>query len=130
MSKEAPRIGAITWADLTVPNATEVREFYHHVVGYDVVDLDMGGYSDYCMNVPGTETTVAGVCHARGPNADLPPVWLIYITVADLAESVAKVTALGGKVIREPKSMGEWGSMAVIEDPAGAVAALIEPPKG
>ena len=28
MSKEAPRIGAITWADLTVPNATEVREFY------------------------------------------------------------------------------------------------------
>lgn len=129
MSDESPRIGAITWADLTVPDAERVRDFYRDVVGYASVDFDMGGYSDYGMNVPGTDTTVAGICHARGANADLPPVWLVYITVADLAASVEKVARLGGRVLRAPKSMGEWGSMAVIEDPAGAVAALIEPPR-
>ena len=30
-------------------------------------------------------TGVAGVCHARGANANIPPVWLVYFTVADLA---------------------------------------------
>lgn len=129
MADEEPRIGAMTWADLTVANAGDVQNFYREVVGYDVVDLDMGGYSDYCLNVPGTETTVAGVCHARGVNADLPPVWLVYITVANLEASVAKVTELGGKILRAPKSMGSYGAMAVIEDPGGAIAALFEPAK-
>lgn len=130
MADETPRIGAITWTDLTVPNAGAVRDFYRDVVGYDVVDVDMGGYSDYCMNVPGTETTVSGICHAQGINADLPPVWLVYITVANLTESLAKVTAGGGKILRGPTSMGAPGSMAVIEDPAGAVSALFGPLNG
>ena len=127
MSDEPPRIGAIGWVDLTVPDAGAVKDFYREVVGFDVVDLDMGGYSDYCLNVPDSDTTVAGVCPARGPNTGVPPVWLVYITVADLAESLAKVTQLGGKVLREPKTMGSYGSMAIIEDPAGAIAALFEP---
>lgn len=127
MANEKPRVGAMSWADLTVPNADEVRDFYRDVVGYDVVDVDMGGYSDYCMNVPGTETTVAGVCHARGVNSDLPPVWLLYITVANLSESLEKVTALGGKILREAKAMGGADSMAVVEDPAGAIVALYGP---
>ena len=28
------------------------------------------------------EDAIAGVCHARGSNADLPGGWLIYVTVA------------------------------------------------
>ena len=36
------------------------------------------------MIPPGAAQPVSGICHARGSNADLPPVWLIYITVADL----------------------------------------------
>jgi predicted enzyme related to lactoylglutathione lyase len=30
----APAIGQIGWVDLTVPNATTVRDFYQHVTGW------------------------------------------------------------------------------------------------
>jgi predicted enzyme related to lactoylglutathione lyase len=69
----------------------------------------------------------ATVCHARGSNAGLPPVWLIYITVASLEESLRRCEASGGKVRIPPHSFGSQGRYAVIEDPAGAVAALFEP---
>lgn len=120
-------IGAISWVDLTVPDADGLRDFYRDVVGWEPVGLDMGGYDDYCMNVSGTKETVAGICHARGSNAALPPQWLIYINVADLDASLATVQARGGAVLTPVRTMPGHGKYAVIRDPAGAVAALFEP---
>jgi len=96
------------------------------VVGWKPVGVDMGEYQDFCMNEPGSGKTVAGVCHARGINADLPAQWLIYITVADLDASIASCRSLGGEVIAGPKSMGDSARFCVIRDPAGAVAALYQ----
>ena len=43
-----------------------------------------GRYSDY--NLLGDDgSPAAGVCHARGVNLGLPPVWMIYLPVGDLA---------------------------------------------
>ncbi len=125
MPKKKPAVGAITWFDLTVKNAPKVRAFYEKVVGWKSAGLDLGGYEDFCMNTPADEKTVAGICHARGDNAALPPQWLIYITVADLDASVKQCRKLGGKVISGPRAMS-GGRVAVIRDPAGAVAALFE----
>ena len=61
-------------------------------------------------------------------NADIPPHWLIYITVADVEESVRNCVELGGSVIRPPGDMG-GAKVAIIRDPAGAVCALYEPAK-
>jgi predicted enzyme related to lactoylglutathione lyase len=122
-----PAVGSISWFDLTVADATSVRDFYKAVVGWTTSDVAMGEYADYCMH-PLAEGAgpVAGVCHARGENADLPPVWMLYITVADLDASVAECASRGGTVVRPPKSIGSYGRMAVIRDPAGAVCALFE----
>ncbi len=89
----------------------------------------MEGYADYCMLPPGSDQPATGICHARGPNADLPPSWMIYITVGDVARSVEACRAAGGTVVREPREMGgAW--FAVIRDPAGAVCALHQPAPG
>jgi predicted enzyme related to lactoylglutathione lyase len=74
----------------------------------------MGCYQDFCLHPPGEPQPVAGICHARGHIVDLPPVWLVYITVDDLDQS-----------IRRPN-----GRFCVVEDPAGAVCALFQPAKG
>jgi hypothetical protein len=87
----------------------------------------MGDYSDFTMLAPADDAPTAGVCHARGGNADLPPQWLIYITVDDLDASLAQCSERGGEVIAGPKGMGSAGRYAVIRDPAGAAAALFEP---
>lgn len=121
-------IGSIGWVDLTVPEGEAIRGFYERVVGWKSQPIDMEGYSDYCMIPPGADRPAAGICHARGVNADIPPQWLVYITVNDVAASVQSCRTLGGTVIREPREMG--GAMvAVIRDPAGAVCALVEAPK-
>ena len=122
-------IGAVCWTDLTVPDAEHVADFYRHVVGWTSTPFEMGGYRDHCMNVPGTGQTVAGICHARGVNADLPPQWLIYIVVADVDASAAACLRLGGKVLAGPRELAGQGRFCVIRDPAGAVAALIAPKK-
>jgi hypothetical protein len=65
-----------------------------------------------------------GICHAKDSNANIPPQWMIYITVEDIDHSVARCLELGGKVIDGPRQMGH-SRFCVIQDPAGAVAALI-----
>jgi len=119
-----PQIGAIGWMDLTVKSATKVRDFYK-AAGWKTTTVDIRGYADFCMNQPADGKTVAGVCHARGENTNLPPQWLIYINVANLKRSLAACRRRGGKIVCPIRDTGS-GKMAVIRDPAGAVAALFE----
>ena len=120
-----PAVGSIGWCDLTVPGADTLRDFYRDVVGWTATEHDMGGYADYVMSRPADGTGTTGVCWARGANAGLPPVWLVYFVVASLDESLARVRERGGTVLREPTSAG-GGRFAVVRDPAGAVCALYE----
>ena len=120
-----PAVGSITWRDLTVDDAPGVRNFYERVVGWESKPHPMGDYDDYEMTIPGTGETVTGICHARGPNAALPPQWMIYITVQSVEESAKQCIDLGGEVLDGPRLMGK-SPFCVIRDPAGAVAGLIE----
>ncbi len=124
MSESTPSVGLISWFDLTVENAQEVRDFYEKVVGWSSSPVEMGGYNDFNMLTPDGET-VAGVCHARGENATMPPQWMMYVNVADLDASIAACEESGGAVICAPRRVG-GGRCAVIKDPAGACLALYE----
>lgn len=126
MTEESkPRVGSISWFDLNIKDASGIRDFYREVVGWGVEARSMGEYDDYCMTQPGSGETVAGVCHARGPNSKLPPQWIIYITVENVDKSIERCKALGGKVIDGPRMYGDK-QFCVIQDPAGAVAALVQ----
>lgn len=121
---QGPTHGSIVWTDLTVADASRVRDFYSAVVGWRAEPVSMGDYSDFSMVPAGGKDPVAGVCHARGPNASLPAHWLVYISVPNLDASIKRCVELGGKVVDGPRSMGEK-KFCVIQDPAGAVAGLI-----
>jgi uncharacterized protein len=126
----ADRIGRIAWLDLTVPNAAATRDFYVQVVGWSVEDVEMKDgderYSDYTMmrqdGAPG-----AGVCHARGVNADLPPVWMLYLPVDDLDESLRRAEAEGGEVIKVFRRPDGRAVYAAVRDPVGVAFALVPP---
>lgn len=120
------KVGKIGWIDMTVGDASGLRDFYREVVGWKVEDTSMGDYSDYTMMSPADGEAIAGICHARGSNAELPGGWLIYITVSDVAASAATCVANGGKLIVEPRGLA-GGLFCVIEDPGGAAAALFQP---
>lgn len=120
-----PAYGSIGWIDLTVADAPRLRDFYEKVAGWQAQPVKMTGYDDFSMTNESGEG-VAGVCHARGANATLPPVWMIYIVVENLDLALENCRNLGGEVLTPVRTAG-GSRYAVIKDPAGACCALWEP---
>lgn len=128
VSDTAASVGCIAWLDLTVTDASTTRDFYQAVVGWSVEDAAMedagGSYADYAM-VAGDGNAAAGVCHARGANVGLPPIWMLYLPVGDLAESLRRVTDEGGEVIKTTAGKDGEVVCAFVRDPVGACLALV-----
>lgn len=128
MSEQPYAVGAIISADITIPNAGEVREFYQQVVGWSAEEVPMedevGAYADYIMKDQ-AGNPVTGVCHRRGTNSDLPPQWILYVNVANPEESIRKCVQLGGRVLKEQRDEAGTLFYALVQDPAGAAIALM-----
>lgn len=135
MSEQAKKkysVGTIVSADLTVPNATELKDFYAQVIGWIPEELRMGkdpNYVDYVMK-DSEGNWVGGVCHARGVNMSIPPQWIVYINVADIKDSVEKCKKLGGKVIKEAFDNNGNYMYAMLQDPMGAILAVTHEANG
>lgn len=124
----ASRVGCISWLDLTVSDASATRDFYRQVIGWSVQDVQVENagerYTDYTM-CGDDGKPAAGVCHARGVNEGLPPIWMIYLPVGDLVESLRRVREGGGKVIKATPGTDGEHAYAVVQDPVGACLALV-----
>ncbi len=125
----AVRAGHISWVALTVSDASATRDFYRQVVGWSVQDVEMEDaserYVDY--NMFGDDgNPSAGICHTRGVNLGLPPTWMIYLPVDDLAESVRRVREEGGKIIKATRGNDGEYACAVVQDLVGAHLALVQ----
>lgn len=118
--------GSMPWRDITVDDAAGLRDFYASVTGWTWRGESMGDYEDYSMIPAGGTDPVAGICHRRGSNGNLPAQWLVYIVVPDLEAALTEVRARGGQVLDGPRAMGP-SQFACIQDPAGAVCALFQP---
>ncbi|MDP2304886.1 MAG: VOC family protein [Pseudomonadota bacterium] len=116
----ASGVGAITWDELLTDDDA-VRGFYAKVLGYVVGVADMGPLG------AGWALKGGGVPRAsilRSPLA-APPFWMPYVSVADLPGAVAKVCAAEGRVLLGAVEIDGVGSVAVVEDPTGAVFGLL-----
>ena len=105
------------WIDLATGDAAGSRDFYSKLFGWKVeVDPDpqFGGYG--MARISGKD--VAGI----GPKQmdEAPTAWTVYIASADAADTAKKAKASGGKVIMEPMTVGDSGTMAILQDPSGA----------
>ena len=119
------KIGSIGWTDLTVENASAIRDFYKDIVGFSSAPVSMGDYDDFNMLSPTDGQPQVGVCHARGANKEIPPVWVVYFMIEDMDASIKALGDKGGTVIVGPKVMGK-DRYAIIKDPAGAYCGLYE----
>ena len=123
------RAGSICWLDLTVSDAASAQDFYRQVLACPVeelrVDQASEPYFDYNL-IREDGQSAAGLCHARGTHADLPPLWMIYLPVGDLEESVRRVWSGGGKVHQISRRPDGALESAVIQDPVGVWLALVQ----
>lgn len=116
---QAKPAGMPTWIDLMAPDADAARSFYQKVFGweYDIGGAEYGGYTTARLG----QRMVAGL---MGPQPEAPPMpaaWSLYFATDDIDADVARATELGAKVLSPVMAVGEFGSMAVCEDPTGAM---------
>jgi predicted enzyme related to lactoylglutathione lyase len=119
--------GRFIWYELMTPDIEAAKRFYGEVVGWTARAMPMEGGAYTMFEVDGAG--VGGVMpltdefKAQG----VPPNWSGYICVDDCDAAAEKATALGGAVMRAPSDIPGIGRFAVINDPHGAVTAIMKP---
>lgn len=110
------------WLDLWTDDVARATTFYRAVVGYEVHPVQLDGLRSGAHLVSGSYAR-AGVMQKNDPRAT--SVWLPYVRVADAKLAADKARAAGGKVLREPVSVGR-AVAAVIADPTGAPVGIVQ----
>ena len=107
--------------ELQTRDLARSKEFYSKLFDWKLIDEPMAGGGTYTMIDVG-EGTGGGMF--ANPDPAVPPAWLAYVAVDDIAASTNKARELGATVVREVTEVGEYGWFSVIVDPAGAAIAL------
>ena len=84
-------------------------------------------HGDYTMIAAGDHTI--GAYRPTPEGAPPHAHWLSYLQVESAANTLAKITAAGGKQLKAPTAMGDVGTWAVAADPFGGPFALWQPAK-
>ena len=125
-AKQAPdkTPGVISWNELISRDGSGSTSFYTQLFGWQVETMDMGEGLTYNVFNAG-ERPVGGMLPMPPEAGQMPTMWMSYITVENLEESVAKAQSLGARVLKDVTRL-PMGSFAVISDPQGATVGLWE----
>ena len=110
--------GTPTWNDLMTPDIDAARKFYHEVFGweYDIGNPEFGGYTTARLG----KRMTAGMMGNQPGTPPTPAAWSLYFAADNAEADAARAVKLGAKVLYPAMTVGEFGSMAMCEDPAGA----------
>jgi uncharacterized protein len=117
--------GRFVWHELMTTDTAAAEKFYKQVIGWGTMS-NMPGMMDYIMWTAG-ETPIGGLMPMSPDAAKMgaPPNWLAYIEVPDADASLAQAQKLGGRVLVPAMSVDQVGRFGVLQDPQGAVIAVI-----
>jgi predicted enzyme related to lactoylglutathione lyase len=108
--------GRFVWYDIASADPQKSIAFYTHVIGWGT-QISTQSDIPYTMLTAG-EVPVAGTFPMREGMGGGPR-WFAYIATDDMSRTLARARELGGQVGREPQSVGEAGSFAMLTDPKG-----------
>ncbi|MGP3984880.1 VOC family protein [Streptomyces sp. KR80] len=116
--------GAMVWNELNTTDRGTAMPFYSRALGIETSPME-GAEGYFALTVNGR--TVGGMQDMpEGVPPGTPSHWMVYFAVDDTDAAVAKLTSLGGTVLKPAFDMMA-GRMAVVQDPQGAPFALITP---
>jgi len=116
---QAKPAGTPTWTDLMTPDIDASRAFYQAVFGweYDIGNPEFGGYT----TARAGQYATAGMMGAQPDAPPMPAAWSLYFATDNIDADVARAVELGAKLLYPAMTVGDFGSMATLEDPTGAM---------
>jgi len=117
--------GEWIWSSLITRDPDSDAAFYQTLFDYEVFDIPADeGNQHLMLAADNFARASANTLPANRPGAH--PHWLNYVRVDDAVKMTAKVVALGGRVLVEPRVDRHGGQVAVVADPLGAPFGLLE----
>ncbi len=119
--------GEWIWSSLITSDPDTDAAFYQTIFDYEVFELPADDGAQHLMLASDNYARAsANTLPANRPN--IHPHWLNFVRVEDAVKMTAKLVALGGRVLVEPRVDRDGGKVAVVADPLGAPFGLLEWP--
>ncbi|MCW2994504.1 MAG: Glyoxalase/bleomycin resistance protein/dioxygenase [Conexibacter sp.] len=113
--------GAWAWSDLQTTDPEGAAPFYAALLGWEIAEVPGSGGLYRSVSLAGR--SIGGIMRAQRPIAQ--PYWAVYLGVADVEETLARIAAEGGRTLVEPMPVPS-GRFAVAMDPQGAAFGLVD----
>ena len=118
--------GSFCWNELYTRDVPAAQDFYRKAFGWEIETTELpGDGGEYTLFKVDGRTVAGGMDMSSFLPQSIPPHWLVYFTVENTDDTIAKVKELGGTILAGPNPT-PMGPMAVIEDPVGAAFAVIQ----
>ncbi|QKW07170.1 VOC family protein [Streptomyces sp. NA04227] len=113
--------GVPCWVDAMLPDLEAGKRFYGELFQWTFdggAEREHGFYTQAYRD----GRNVAALAPKR--DGRMPTVWTVYFATPDAVALCRRIRGAGGGVVREPLSVGPFGTMALAADPEGAVFGL------
>ncbi len=122
--------GSFCWIELATSDQNAAKDFYGALFQWTAVDSAMGPSEFYTMfMLEGRNAAAAYTIRPEQRSQGVPPHWMIYIAVDNANETAKRAGELGAKILAPPFDVFDYGRMAVIQDPTGAIFSIWEKKK-
>ena len=121
---QSPALGArghVCWHELLAAKEDEALDFYADLFGWRKAQGEAPESETYQMFAVGGQT-IGGIVDK--PPAIDTPFWLFYFLVGDVDAAARRVTAAGGRILREADELSGGSWIVQCADPQGVVFAL------
>ena len=118
--------GIFVWNELYTRDVEAAKAFYAATVGWTFEGMPMPDRDRTYWIAKAEGKPVAGILDMRGivPDGD-PPHWLSYLEVDDIDWCIAEIERNGGRIVRQPFDVPDFGRIAIGADATGAFMAWV-----
>jgi predicted enzyme related to lactoylglutathione lyase len=117
----AHRPNAVEWFEVATDKPEDARKFYGELFGWTFAGE--GQYSE--VTTPGSEHASGGIFDSAGA---FPSYAIFYVTVEDVAATLAKAESLGAKTLVPPTTAQDGLVFAQLQDSTGNHFGIFTPP--
>ncbi len=117
--------GAFSWSELATANVDGAKSFYTELLGWETDEMPMPDGGIYQMMKVGGQPVCGIMKLPSNAPKGAPPMWTSYITVDNVEATIKKAEKMGAKSITPLMDVPEVGKFCHLQDPQGAVFAVI-----
>jgi uncharacterized protein len=125
-TEKAVTHGSFAWNELYTRDVEAAKAFYAATVGWTFEGMPMPHENRTYWIAKAAGKPAAGILDMRAivPDSE-PPHWLSYLAVDDVDRCVAEVAHHGGRIVRPPFDVANFGRIAIGADATGAFLAWV-----